>query len=157
MKVLRLSWTLNNFKISFLKLLDGIPYVRSCLLCHLSNSSYDQYLDYLFITLYRTCGTLSRDAKKISHLQCHARSHCKFVTWSNVWNQSNVTLSTHESFGNMGKGLMKVTYFNKRLWNVCGCRNLIIELPIINNSIINYFPCIVGYMQSNHVGNHLWL
>jgi hypothetical protein len=64
MKVLRLSWTLNNFRISFLKLLDGIPYVRSCLLCHLSNSSYDQYLDYLFITLYGTSGTLSKDVKK---------------------------------------------------------------------------------------------
>jgi len=67
----------------------------------------------------------------------------------------NTRSKKHESFGGMGKGLMKVAYFTKRLWNVCGCHNLIIELPIASDSITNYFPCIVGYMQCNHVGNHL--
>jgi hypothetical protein len=53
----------------------------------------------------------------------------------------------------MGKGFMNVVHFNKRLWNVCGCYNLIIELPITSDSITDYFPHIVNYMQSNHVGN----
>jgi len=58
-------------------------------------------------------------------------------------------------FRKYGQSLMKVTYFNKRLWNICGCDSLIIEFPITSDSIINYFPHIVSYMQSNHVGNHL--
>jgi hypothetical protein len=46
-------------------------------------------------------------------------------------------------FRKYGQSLMKVTYFNKRLWNICGCDSLIIEFPITSDSIINYFPHIV--------------